>query len=80
MQPIRAILYLDWLRREPANAIHHMANDTILSTKQLLNDEQEKHLDSNIERLRKMVDDRKRKQIEELYDINEINDQSDMIY
>lgn len=55
MKKIRAILMLDWIRREPEAAISYMAENSMRAPIQPLNQEELAELDVAIERLKKQV-------------------------
>lgn len=55
MKKIRAILMLDWIRREPEAALSYMAENTMKAPIQPLNVEEKEELDAAIERLKKQV-------------------------
>ena len=55
MRPIRAILMLDWIRREPEAAFAYMAEDSRKAPIQPLNDEEKDELEKAIERLKDQV-------------------------
>ena len=55
MRPIRAILMLDWIRREPEAAFSYMAEDSRKAPIQPLNDEEKDELQKAIERLKGQV-------------------------
>lgn len=78
MTPIRAILFLDWVNREPANAFKYMSEDTIRDSHPSLSEEIEKELDSDIERLRLMVENSQIKKIDNEVNPEELKDLSDI--
>lgn len=78
MSPIRGLLFLDWLRREPANALRYMAFDTLSSAMPPLAEEQNKKLKENLNRLSKNLDEKDRKRIEEQFELKGMNDTSDI--
>lgn len=79
MTPIRALLFLDWMRRDPPNAFKYMKDDTIHSGMPKLSEEKEKELDDAIERLRLMIDEKKRREIEDNLNPKDLEDKSDII-
>lgn len=58
MRPIRAILMLDWIRREPEAAFAYMAEDFRRAPMQPLNDDEKEELEKAIERLKGQVKER----------------------
>jgi hypothetical protein bacD2_15590 len=79
MTPIRALLFLDWVRRDPSNAFKYMKDDTIYGGMPKLSEEKEKELDDAIERLRLMIDEKKRRKIENNFNPKDLEDKSDII-
>lgn len=55
MKKIRAILMLDWIRREPESALSYMAENTMRAPIQPLDQKELAELDEAIERLKKQV-------------------------
>lgn len=78
MSPIRALLFLDWVRRDPSSAFKYMKDDTIHGGLPGLSEEKEKELDDAIERLRSLIDEKKRQEIEERFNLNGLRDESDI--
>lgn len=78
MTPVRAILFLDWLRREPKEAMKFMSSEILYGPITPLTKESKDELKSNIERLKALVDEEQRKEIEEKINPSGLNDQSDI--
>lgn len=55
MRPIRAVLMLDWIRREPDDAIRYMAEETFRAPLQPLSEEEFDAVTAAIERLKQDV-------------------------
>ena len=79
MKPIRAILFLDWLRREPEHAIRYMANELLTNGHMMLSDEKSQENLRDYERLKRCIDEKKRVEIEKRFNTTESNDKSDII-
>lgn len=56
MKPVRAFLFLDWLKREPLEAMNYMMNDRFRSPMPELSDEDKQELDDIIEKFEKDPD------------------------
>lgn len=78
MSPIRALLFLDWVRRNPSGAFKYMKDDSIHGGMPGLSEEKEKELDDAIERLGRMIDEKKRLEIEERFNPKDLHDESDI--
>lgn len=78
MSPVRALLFLDWVRKEPANAIKYMAKDTLRDSHPMLSDTGNEALNKDIERLRLLVEKSKREKIEAELNTETLTDDSDI--
>lgn len=78
MSPVRALLFLDWVRKEPANAIKYMAKDTLRDIHPMLSDTENEALNKDIERLRLLVEKSKREKIEAELNSKTLTDDSDI--
>lgn len=78
MSPIRALLFLDWVRRNPLGAFKYMKDETIHSGITRLSEKKEKDLDDAIERLSRMIDEKKRAEIEGRFNSKGLRDESDI--
>lgn len=78
MRPIRAILFLDWLRREPQRAMQYMANESLMAGHQSLSKDKSQENLRDYERLKKCLDEKKRIEIEENIRPASLDDKSDI--
>lgn len=78
MKPIRAVLFLDWVNREPRAAMQYMVNMEAREIIPELTEEAKERMTANLERLKKDIGEKNVRKIEEQITPHGIEDNSDL--